>query len=184
LLEFPPDTPHWLRAAVSDLKKQELGCHFDSLLYALLRLEAAYEFDNPKRGLMADKRPGEIQQWIRGGRRGRSRTNIVIETSKLEGYATKWQEWWDSMQPDWRKRGVDGRWRIDGEYGYSWDDLDFPGQNGCLSVAAGLYFWGCALEGEEGGTLEQWNHAVQDVSWMLEGLLYSLVPVKGQKNKK
>jgi hypothetical protein len=48
---------------------------------------------------------------------------------------------------------------------------------------AGLYFWGCALDlTVEGGSVG-WDHAVQDVCWILDGLLDSLVPV-GMKNKK
>lgn len=79
------------------------------------------------------------------------------------------------MQPEWRERGEGGHWVIGGAYGPDdqWDPLEAPGPNGCLSVAASLYFWGILLHSHE-EKRDQWERAVQDVSWMLEGLAASI----------
>jgi hypothetical protein len=61
---------------------------------------------------------------------------------------------------------------MSGEFGGEggWDDrLLHWGQNGILSMIAGLYFWGCAVR-DQPEVLGRWEFAVNDVAWILEGL--------------
>jgi hypothetical protein len=43
------------------------------------------------------------------------------------------------------------------------------GVNGILSLVASLYFWGCAVY-EQVELRTQWEQAISDVVWMLEGM--------------
>ncbi|KAJ7238446.1 hypothetical protein C8J57DRAFT_1086897 [Mycena rebaudengoi] len=181
VLDLLEDTPAWLRDSIKYLMMTDLGCHFHAVLQSLVQLEKAYNYDNPSRGLPMEKRPGEIHQWIRGGRGQKTKKPIIVRDAAK--YSEQWNAWWSSLQPKWRLKRPDGRWCHEGEYGYSWDTLDFPGQNGCLSVVAGLFFWGCAVNFEVEGESAEWDYAVQDVYWILDGLFYSLEPVKGKKGK-
>ncbi|KAF9471141.1 hypothetical protein BDN70DRAFT_820400, partial [Pholiota conissans] len=52
------------------------------------------------------------------------------------------------------------------------DDIRMPGKNGLLSVLAALFFWGVSAEGEEGsGGEASWKVAVDDVAWVMKGLV-------------
>lgn len=172
----PPDAPDWLRDSVKDLSKIDLGCHYASVLAALIRLEAAAKYapqtNGPQR-LASSKvapRPTEISEWIKGGRGKKSKKSPVV--SDVAKYTRSWDLWWDSLQLEWRKRDNNGRWRFDVGYGddSDWGVLDCYGTNGLVSTVAGLYFWGVA---QLLGTEEQrarWENAVHDVVWVLEGL--------------
>ncbi|KAJ7861330.1 hypothetical protein B0H13DRAFT_1900507, partial [Mycena leptocephala] len=78
----------------------------------------------------------------------------------VEKYADEWQRWWDSLQPEWRRRGPDKKWRAGGDATYGgneeWGVLDRPGPNGCLSVVGSLYFWVSAKISRQGGE-ERWK---------------------------
>ncbi|KAJ6525533.1 hypothetical protein DFH09DRAFT_936608, partial [Mycena vulgaris] len=137
--------------------------------------------ENPKTGVSSDSRPGELQEWVRSGHGLRSKKGFDPRILDLAGYAKRWGAWWD-LQPEWRKRGDDRAWVSGGEYDkkWEWDCLAFPGQNGCLSIVAGLFFWGSsryavgATNGWTVARLAEWDGAVQDVVWMMEGLEQSL----------
>jgi hypothetical protein len=85
-------------------------------------------------------------------------------------FEKEWYKWWDSLQPEWRVKGEDGKWETGEMYGGKWDDeLMVWGPNGTLSIIAGLYFWGCAIA-DSPALCTKWEVAVNDVSWILEGL--------------
>jgi hypothetical protein len=172
----PPGAPDWLRESVKDLSKIDLGCHYASLLAALIRLEGAAGYapqaDGPARlpSSKAAQRPTAISDWIKGGRGTKTKKSPVV--SDVAKYTRSWDVWWDSLQPEWRKRDDEGRWCFDVGYSDDWDwgVLRCHGTNGLVSAVAGLYFWGIA---QVSGTEDQrtrWENAVQDVVWVLEGL--------------
>ncbi|KAJ7441804.1 hypothetical protein B0H11DRAFT_1932730 [Mycena galericulata] len=174
-VEVPSDAPDWLVESIAWLKQEDLGCHYASLLVALIKLEAKYGYEKDNRGMLpAAKRPQQVYAWIKGGRGKKMKFPPSI--GNLAHYQRDWWVWWDSLQPEWRERDDDGRWSINGNWGPSdsWDPLEAPGPNGCLSVVASLYFWGIALAGRP-ETRVDWEAAVQDVAWMLEGLAASIV---------
>jgi hypothetical protein len=87
-------------------------------------------------------------------------------------YAIQWQAWWDSLQPAWRTKDVDGQWLVVGGYGdggREWGPLYQWGINGVLSIVALLFFWGRAAHGNA-EFCGWWEAAVGDVVWMFEGM--------------
>ncbi|KAJ7041936.1 hypothetical protein C8F04DRAFT_946413 [Mycena alexandri] len=171
----PSDAPNWLQESIKSLSEVDLGCHFASVLAALIRLEAAAGFevaDAERQRMPSTKKSGRpmvISTWIKGGRGAKSKTLPVVEN--IEKFVKEWDLWWDAVQPAWRRRGDDGRWRVDEVYGKEWGALDCSGANGCLSAVAGLYFWGVAVKATgSAAQTARWDHAVQDVVWVLEGL--------------
>ncbi|KAJ7711704.1 hypothetical protein B0H16DRAFT_1343495 [Mycena metata] len=176
-VEISADTPSWLSGSVQQFQAQDLGCHFTALLGALVTLETTFGFDKAIQSSLprGTKRPQQIQKWIS---RGRSKVKKVPAIDDLAAYAKEWTAWWDALQPEWRKRDHrSGQWAMGGDVEYGpddkWGDLDAPGPNGCLSLVAGLYFWGvCEDQSEEVKT--RWTTAVLDVTWMLEGLTRSM----------
>ncbi|KAJ7169146.1 hypothetical protein C8R43DRAFT_1121035 [Mycena crocata] len=169
-LQMPANAPTWLVESIAHLSQKDLGCHFTSVLTALVRLEeaAGLEIQESKRTrLPSDKkvRPAEIQTWIRGGRGSKTKIHPKVTIAK---YPAKFITWWDSLQPKWRKRDAKGRLITGGAYGTDWGVLDCSGANGCLSAVAGLYFWGIVQMDNEQQQL--WDDTVQDVAWVLEGV--------------
>jgi hypothetical protein len=149
------------------MTKVNLGAHFNALLDAWTRSEAACQFENPRAALPKSHRPEQIAHWIKDARGNRNRPDPSVKNTAQ--YETEWWAWWDSLQPEWRTRHADGSWVVGGPYGKDWDTLAYWGENGVLSVVAALYFWGCAVQ-TGGDAQERWELAVNDVSWVFEGL--------------
>ncbi|KAJ6455534.1 hypothetical protein C8R47DRAFT_996772, partial [Mycena vitilis] len=146
-LDLPEDTPEWLRSALGYLTVRDLGCHYVSLLKALVRLEESAGFDNENptplpASQKKHKRPKEVGLWIKGGRG--VKMSKLPEVGDVHTYQKQWYSWWDGLQPGWRKRGAEGEWITGGEYGNDWGHLDSSGVNGTISIVAALYFWGTA----------------------------------------
>ncbi|KAJ7735250.1 hypothetical protein DFH07DRAFT_753953 [Mycena maculata] len=147
-----------------------LGPHFHAVIEAWIRLEAASRYEQGPTNLPKKGRPDQVTAWISvgRGRRGVERAKVL----DCEEYARAWHMWWDFLQPEWTKRGADGKWSVVDGYagdGREWGKLYQWGVNGALSLIAALYFWGCAAR--EDVELEAvWEEAVGDVSWMLEGM--------------
>ncbi|KAJ7026093.1 hypothetical protein C8F04DRAFT_1268565 [Mycena alexandri] len=182
-VEFPSNAPGWLIDAIAWLMQVELGSHYRALVVALISLEARYDFVGGSAALPKAKRPTPVNLWIQGARGARLKFPPTISNREL--YAEKWNEWWDSLQPGWRVRGEDGYWTVGGEWGPDdeWGLLEAPGPNGCLGLVAGLYFWG-VYKNDPPELVEKWTRAVQDVTWMLEGLAVSFPVQKKGRSKK
>ncbi|KAJ7715981.1 hypothetical protein B0H16DRAFT_1339399 [Mycena metata] len=174
---LPQNAPTWLVSAVEDLTRMDLGCHYSLVVAALIPLESAAKYGKDDDGRLpaAQKgptaRPKVLAAWIRAGRGTKSKSQPTVDS--LDTFVKEWNGWWDSMQPEWRERNRQGRWRIDPPYRKEWDwgVLETYGVNGILSVVAGIDFWGVAVlsEDDEDQTA-RWDNAVQDVVWVLEGL--------------
>jgi hypothetical protein len=175
---FPADAPKWLKDSIKDLTKLDLGCHYTSLLAALIRLEGLARYEPQKSGPQrlpspkATPRPAAISDWVRGGRGTKTKNSPTVKD--VAKYAREWDHWWDSLQPEWRMRklGEAPGWRVDVAYrdDWEWGALDCYGVNGLLSAVAGLYFWGVAVASGPEEQLARWDDTVQDVVWVLEGL--------------
>ncbi|KAJ7169407.1 hypothetical protein C8R46DRAFT_848851, partial [Mycena filopes] len=173
-LVFPPEALPWLREALKALLRRDLGVHFQTLVETLIRVEERFGWiEGAPRGITKNLRPDELTSWISAGRGKRSKNAYDAGIRDIAGYAARWTAWWDSLQPDWRAREDDKRWRVYSEYdvGMDWGSLASPGQNGGLSLVAGLYFWGTAcldVPGTTAAEKELWETALLDVVWVLE----------------
>ncbi|KAJ7079710.1 hypothetical protein B0H15DRAFT_787676 [Mycena belliarum] len=162
----PEKAPAWFVGARTVLLKVDLGLHFDALISVWTRLEYASRFEQGPTKLPATHRPKEIMRWISG-----RRASAPPKVTDTAVYAVQWQTWWDSLQPEWRQKGRDGKWASEeyGGGGSEWGELYQWGVNGSLSLLASLYCWGCAVV-EKGEPSDTWQEAVMDVTWMLEGM--------------
>ncbi|KAJ7433177.1 hypothetical protein B0H11DRAFT_1939761 [Mycena galericulata] len=175
----PEGAPKWLSDIVPQLAEVDLGPHFRSLVEALIRVEERFGFaDNPRSGVSKAGRPKEVDEWIKAGRGLRAKKGWDAGIRDVNEYGTRWWAWWDLLQPAWRTRGEHGGWALEEGYDedWTWPSLAHPGQNGCLSIVASLYFWGSAKTAAGAGAgwnaqnRESWDWAVQDVVWMMEGM--------------
>ncbi|KAJ7173540.1 hypothetical protein C8R46DRAFT_1215472 [Mycena filopes] len=184
---FPDNAPLWLTDAIAWLMQNELGPHYRALVNTLIELERRYDFVGGTTLLPKVHRPIPVNLWITGARGARLKFPPTI--SNHVAYAAQWNQWWDTLQPAWRVRGVDGFWKVGREWGANdgWGKLEAPGANGCLSLVAALYIWGVYNRNDGPDVVEMWVRAVQDVTWMLEGLVASLPEGKktgaGKKKK-
>ncbi|KAJ7457539.1 hypothetical protein B0H11DRAFT_1738317 [Mycena galericulata] len=178
LVPCPPKAPEWFVEGHAAITKVDLGPHFDALVAAWTRLEAASCFQNGPTNLPSRGRPKQVGTWIAGGRGKRGKEPKVTDPA---AYAVEWQAWWDSLQPAWREKGLDGRWSWETGYGADneWGALMQWGVNGSLSILASLYFWGCAVVDDPAGRVA-WDAAACDVGWMLEGLALYYEKFKGR----
>ncbi|KAJ7779444.1 hypothetical protein DFH07DRAFT_730358 [Mycena maculata] len=142
--------------------------HFNAVLAAWIRVEAASKFEHGPTNLPSCGRPTHVGTWIGGARGMRGTADPKVTDAAV--YVIQWQTWWDGLQLEWRKKEKDGKLSTK-EHGAGrnkWGPLTQWGVNGTLSIVALLYFWGCVVPGDE---LEaQWEAAVLDVAWVLEGL--------------
>ncbi|KAJ7744344.1 hypothetical protein B0H16DRAFT_1463217 [Mycena metata] len=171
----PSDAPTWLQELIKNLSEVDLGCYFVSVLAALIRLEVVAGFevaDGERQRMPSTKKSGHptvISTWIKGGRGAKTKTMPAVDN--IDKFVKEWDFWWDAVQPGRRQRGDDRRWNIDDVYRKEWGALDCSGANRCLSAVVGLYFWGVAVKAAGSATqVARWDHAVQDVVWVLEGL--------------
>ncbi|KAJ7301063.1 hypothetical protein DFH08DRAFT_724667 [Mycena albidolilacea] len=159
----PSEALEWFSSAFSQMTATNLGPHFDALLVAWTRIETASKFENGPYSLSSKGRPAEVTRWIQG------KHSRIPEVKSVTAYSGAWWRWWDSLQPEWRVRGSDGKWAIQESYGEWEDALLVWGNNGHLTLVASLYFWGLAAL--KSTTLpSSWEAAVIDVTWILKGI--------------
>jgi hypothetical protein len=152
------------------MTKEHLGCHFNAVLAAWIRVEAASKYESGPTTLSKTGRPEIITTWISRLRGKRACDTTIADPA---AYAVTWQGWWDTLQPKWRKKDADGAWSVTGRYGVNgneWGPLYQWGVNGTLTLIASLFFWGCAVRQSDDEMYALWEKAVLDVGWMLEGL--------------
>ncbi|KAJ7030236.1 hypothetical protein C8F04DRAFT_961982 [Mycena alexandri] len=163
----PPTAPDWFRNGHAEVTRCNLGAHFNALLAAWTRIEAASRFENSAGAITKHLRPEQVNRWIHCGRGRKGRPDMTVRNPAE--YGRQWWAWWDTLQPAWRGKDSAGAWLIAGSYGKEWDELMFWGQNGVLSVVASLYFWGCAVQ-ENVELVGDWEVAVNNAAWVCEGL--------------
>ncbi|KAJ7145440.1 hypothetical protein C8R43DRAFT_890497 [Mycena crocata] len=152
------------------MTKVDLGCHFQALLTAWTRIKDASRFEHGPQNLSSSGRPTELKTWI-AYKWGKTGPNPIV--TDPSAYTSKWQGWWDTLQPAWREKDDTGVWVAQGAYGpdgKEWGELYRWGVNGTLTIVAYLYFWGIAVINDTGDLKPAWVAAVNDVCWTLEGL--------------
>ena len=133
----------------------------------LLRLWSAFEkkenFKEQKK-LSPDGRPQCVSEWIR---RRRSTTWRPVISSIL-ALEKSFKAWWTNLQPDWRKDndGSIAFANVDGD----WEILRKPGLNGIVSAIAGLFYWGCKVQGNL-TRRARWATLVEDCILVLENIV-------------
>jgi hypothetical protein len=165
----PAAAPDWFKLGFGEVTKVELGPTFDKILWRFIEIESIGEFADLKKGFPSSGRPNKLGKWIGAGQWRRS-PPIVTD---VERFAKTWWKWWVGLQPDWRKGRETGKLG-EGMYGDDWDSMTVPGPNGWLSVVACLYWWGCATRGSLGTLSHGYEEALQDVIFMMDGLLANL----------
>jgi len=154
--------PSWFTSAMGMMENKDLGSSWNQLLKAWAAFEAKSDFKESKKKLLTANRPNAVKAWIQRARSPAWNPPI----SDAAAYGSEFKKWWSALQPGWRKSRS-------GEILFSkvvgdWEVLHRPGLNGILSVVAGLFFWGVALQ--EADCREEWNSAVSDCTVVLTAL--------------
>ncbi|TDL19650.1 hypothetical protein BD410DRAFT_727011, partial [Rickenella mellea] len=108
-------------------------------------------------------RPSAVSWWINRGRKDAVPPNVEVSKIKMQ-----WWAWWNSIQPEWRRRGQDdlrslSRAGVRGD----WDGFWLPGVNGLLSVLICLVWWG---REENASNTGSWISACQDVKCVVDAV--------------
>jgi hypothetical protein len=111
-------------------------------------------------------RPSQVELWIMRSRPGGTYAPPIDD---IYEYIRSYQEWWNSLNPSWRRKNKAGDLVAAGNG--AWSNLEKPGINGLLTVFACLKWWIDAIEVLKAGSKGQWAHAVLDVVWVLQGLM-------------
>ncbi|KAJ7035430.1 hypothetical protein C8F04DRAFT_1182336 [Mycena alexandri] len=126
--------------------------------------------DAPRIAVVKTLRPKEVTTWVGAHRGTRMKADKIYDAgiANIAAYAQAWGTWWDSLQPEWRKRHSNGGWKTYEAYQPKWDwgSLASQGPNAGITLVAGLYFWGRAgsVKGEEweAGNKAEWEAAIHD----------------------
>ncbi|KAJ8473470.1 hypothetical protein ONZ45_g16283 [Pleurotus djamor] len=154
----------WLSSIIPLITKEFIGDRYGLLIKLLLLHESKTGYENSKKGLPVQNRPGEISKWLSNGR-----LRYKISIANARDFGKLWWAWWRCMQPDWRSQAKSGELLQRIPAGESLEKLKVHGANGFLVVIVGLYSWGCAVK-KEGKEDESWDRAVKDVEWVLKAL--------------
>ncbi|KAJ7810840.1 hypothetical protein B0H14DRAFT_2378828 [Mycena olivaceomarginata] len=150
--------PAWMRDGYALLWACEGGREWDEAVVKWTELERAYGMVNSTTPLPKRGRPEAIDKWVKGGRSAKAPEIVLDKHSKT------WWSWWTGMAPSWRELDDNGR-PVIGKSG-PWEDLVKPGGNGLLTAMLCLVWW----LGAAGEVTQEWEAAVTDVKWVLEGL--------------
>ncbi|PPQ85713.1 hypothetical protein CVT26_006169, partial [Gymnopilus dilepis] len=149
----PTDAPDWVKSVLQMFTSRDLGTGWHQLVEAWLNFERTMHYKE-KGCLGTSGRPWVIKEWIRHHRS----TSWLPQISDTAAYGAGFNEWWTSLQPEWRIDD-DGGILFDDIEG-DWTEMNRPGLNGLVSVVTALFFWGAALEGASNG--DDWCAAVKD----------------------
>ncbi|KAH8797279.1 hypothetical protein DL96DRAFT_1478527 [Flagelloscypha sp. PMI_526] len=144
---------------------------FVELVRAWGLLEAAFEYENPKKGFSKKGRPEELSKWISNGRWRNKTGNPPLTSAKSFGQSLR--SWWASVQPAGRVLNdcpdIDEAWEtvkaIEG-----WESLCLPGNNGMLSFLAGAKWWGMEIGTGEQEEWQEFKRFVDDMIWVIRVL--------------
>lgn len=171
--------PAWLYIRANGGK--DLGPKFENLLAAWFTLEKTYKFkyvacpNDPK-----NKRPSQIDHWIRSGRTKLSTPRISSRNRPKFGEdLCGW--WWAAQttgrhgREPWLRPLIQNVWQEVEDEADEWiSNLRKPGKDGIYTFVAGLVWWGAALWErleEDKQEVEKWEKLVDDVAWVCEILV-------------
>jgi hypothetical protein len=115
-----------------------------------------------------DSRPQEFLWWLKRGRGFIGKKLPSIDS--VEEFEIQWVQWWLEAQPNWRdtQNWPLGKGEITGK---DWGDLLDGGKDGIYLVIVSLAWW---IHARDSSSESKLNKAIEDVSWVLNGLLSSL----------
>ncbi|KAJ3715439.1 hypothetical protein C8R42DRAFT_590052 [Lentinula raphanica] len=174
-LRYPQDAEgvQWFKDAF-DFLNIDLGVTYTAFVNLYIEFERVSGWQTSRIGLPRLNRPDELNDWISYGRY--SKKKIVIPPEKVGDFASRFMEWWTSLQPEWRQQ-VAGEKRLSplSEVIDDWRSLDYCGKNGWLNFLAGIRWWGESVvrmeEPERSEHANKWLAAIDDMSSMLTGLI-------------
>ncbi|KAJ3759306.1 hypothetical protein F5878DRAFT_496236, partial [Lentinula raphanica] len=137
----------WFKDAFAFLNV-DLGSAFTTFVSRWSEFEGLNGWKTSRTALSNVNRPDEISKWIRYGRY--TKVKISISPAQIEDFAARMWAWWVCLQPEWRKLGEDKRPLPVERFGDDWTSLDIHGNNGWLSLLAGLRWWGESLAHRRG----------------------------------
>ncbi|KAJ7711571.1 hypothetical protein B0H16DRAFT_1343631 [Mycena metata] len=157
----------WMSDGYTILERCPGGEDWHKALELWTDLERTYGFKSSPKALSKEGRPDAVSTWTKYGRRTDKAPALKVP---VDEFATQWWAWWAALAPLWRATNAQGRLQPgDDAQGADgpWEGLVHPGANGILIVLLTLAWW----REEEGEESETWSSAVQDVKWVLGGLL-------------
>ncbi|KAJ7656858.1 hypothetical protein DFH06DRAFT_991270 [Mycena polygramma] len=180
----PADDNTWLAEVYGEVSAKNLGGEYNSLLSVWVALERAYKYERrtgktPAWNGKAANRPSAIDKWVGVGRgrggKGSLGNGVGPPIDDVDAFDAGWWRWWSGFQPVWRVKDPErGERFLREKYpeptATNWGPMRYPGPNGALNFVATLYWWGRALTAK-GKSAESWSEAVEEVKWMLTGLL-------------
>ncbi|KAJ7049142.1 hypothetical protein C8F01DRAFT_994425 [Mycena amicta] len=149
----------WAIPAREDLELEKAGEAWKVALLAWFEWEKVDGFLKSTESHSTEKRPIQVGEWVSRARNARYDPGI----SNAARFGAQWEDWWRSINPDWRRDGQKLRKTGDGD----WTELDVPGKNGFFSVLICLKWWHLAARGRPGA---EWRGWVEDVTWVLQKL--------------
>ncbi|KAF9471309.1 hypothetical protein BDN70DRAFT_939042 [Pholiota conissans] len=162
----PIPSPEWFNVATAQFRSKDLGNAWHQLLTSWTQFEEASMYT--ENGTLGTKgRPPLVSEWIRYARSPK----YSPKTLKLNIVSSMFWAWWRGLQPEWRADDGSGVLpRSNGDL----MTIRKPGKNGLLSVLALLFYWGIEAQGKGSrGGENDWKDAVDDVDWVIRGLLLS-----------
>ncbi|KAJ7661506.1 hypothetical protein DFH06DRAFT_941406, partial [Mycena polygramma] len=178
-----PAKADWVTEVYPQVSAKNLGASYNELLAAWVGLEGIFKFEKTPTSVRAvwnaksANRPPAVDKWVsagRGMRGGPFSNGVGPAIGDADAFDAVWWRWWAAIQPKWRSKdsGRPGRF-VRNDYPdateTNWATMRHPGPNGMLSFVATLYWWGMAVA--ERGDKESWSEAVEEVKWMMKGLL-------------
>ena len=157
--------PPWVSKSLDLFRSTSLGPEWDELVAGWLHFERTTEFMGVSK-LGHQNRPPAIGDWIQRARSPTFHPNIV----DLGTYSSNFDAWWRSLQPVWR---VDGATNLLRRREGDWTHLQCSGINGLLSVVAGLFFWGCAVQCNTAASKSlklKWMQSLEDILYVFTQL--------------
>ncbi|KAE9384172.1 hypothetical protein BT96DRAFT_842675 [Gymnopus androsaceus JB14] len=113
------------------------------------------------RDLTATKeRPSAVAAWVRNGRK---KDPVEMEDGAI--HRKSLLDWWDALQPEWRKQGE----KYNRANGHDWGSLNANGRNGLLSALACMLWWRKVEKGTKKDSVD-WVELVSDVTVVLQEL--------------
>jgi hypothetical protein len=170
----PTMASEWFKMGFGEVTKTNLGPLFQEILCHFIEIETTSDFADGKKGFSKAGRPDELGKWIAAG--CWRRTPPVI--TNVKNFTNIWWKWWIGLQPEWREELEGGR-LARAMYGNDWETLTLPGPNGWLSVVACLYWWGCAVRESTTNLVAEYEDALHDVIFMMQGLVEHLKAQSG-----
>ncbi|KAJ7430083.1 hypothetical protein B0H11DRAFT_1765718 [Mycena galericulata] len=136
-----------------------LGERWKGLVVLWWKLEESTRFATSIKSHPPRYRPKQVAVWVKNARKG-------TPALEVKTFSAQWWVWWRAINPDWRQGEGEGE-LLKGVEG-SWGVMECPGQNGFLNILICLKWWGERLDSD---SREEWERAVDDVNWVLRGML-------------